>query len=484
MRRISYIITSLIMVFSMATITAFAKPDWPIDTGIQSEAGIVMDMDSGAVLFAQNIHEQKIPASITKLLTALVVIENTNDLDAPVTFSHDAIYNVESGAGNKFNLEEGDVLSVRQCLYAMLLQSSNQSANALAEYVAGSRQAFVDMMNQRIAELGCNESHFANPSGLNDDTQRTTAYDMAIIARACFQNPTVLEIASARTSTIPATANNPNGRTFSIEHKMLLSDDSNYYPDAIAGKTGWTSQAGQTLVTYARREGRGQIAVTLKSTQKTHYSDTKTILDFGFKRFKNVNVAENETHYITGEESVEINGVSYLPSELYLDDTAVITLPNDAEFGDADQYLQTEIPENHPEGAVGRIIYSYNDRQIGVAWLYTTKALSSAAEPSQEAPEQTDPSSSKEPSEKKGISLPDGLIAGAGAAVLLLIAVCGIYAAVQQRKEKERLARMKERRRKRLEEMGCSQDEFERLLNERKAALGKRTANDEPEDLL
>ena len=104
-----------------------------------------------------------------------------------------------------------------------------------------------------------------------------------------------------------------------------------------------------------------------------------------------------------------------------------------------------------------------------MAWLYTTKALSSAAEPSQEAPEQTDPSSSKEPSEKKGISLPDGLIAGAGAVVLLLIAVCGIYAAVQQRKE---------------EEMGCSQDEFERLLNERKAALGKRTANDEPEDLL
>ena len=115
-------------------------------------------------------------------------------------------------------------------------------------------------------------------------------------------------------------------------------------------------------------------------------------------------MAENETHYITGEEPVEINGVSYLPSELYLDDTAVITLPNDAEFGDADQYLQTEIPENHPEGAVGRIIYSYNDRQIGVAWLYTTKALSSAAEPSQEAPEQTDPSSSQEPSEKKGFA--------------------------------------------------------------------------------
>ena len=476
----------VISIFSMS-VCAFAKPDWPLDTGCQSEAGIVMDLDSGAVLFAQNIHVQEYPASITKLLTALVVVENAS-MDEQVTFSHDAVYNVESGSGNKLQLEEGDVLSVKDCLYVMLLQSSNQAANALAEHVGGSREAFADMMNEKAASLGCRESHFVNPSGLNDPEQLTSAYDMAQIGAAVFGNPTLLEICSTTSATLPPTINNPNGRTYSMEHKLVVTGDSsdeNYYPSAVAGKTGYTSLAGQTLVTYAEQDGRRQVAVTLKSTQRTHYSDTKTILDFGFKRFKNVNVAENETHYITGEEPVEINGVSYLPSELYLDDTAVITLPNDAEFGDADQYLQTEIPENHPEGAVGRIIYSYNDRQIGVAWLYTTKALSSAAEPSQEAPEQTDPSSSKEPSEKKGISLPDGrLIAGAGAAVLLLIAVCGIYAAVQQRKEKERLARMKERRRKRLEEMGCSQDEFERLLNERKAALGKRTANDEPEDLL
>ena len=474
------------LTLALTAFPVFAKPDWPADTGVQSEAGIVMDMDSGAVLFAQNIHVQLPPASITKLLTALVVAEHAS-MDEQVTFSHDAIYNVESGSGNKLGLEEGDVLSVKDSLSVMLLQSSNQAANALAEHVAGSREAFADMMNEKAEALGCRESNFENPSGLNDEAQLTSAYDMALIGAAAFSDPEILEICSAKKATLPPTKNNPEGRTYSLEHKLGVTEDgtSEYYdPEAVAGKTGYTSLAGQTLVTYAVKDDRRQVAVTLKSTQKTHYSDTKTILDFGFKRFKNVNVAENETHYITGEEPVEINGVSYLPSELYLDDTAVITLPNDAEFGDADQYLQTEIPENHPEGAVGRIIYSYNDRQIGVAWLYTTKALSSAAEPSQEAPEQTDPSSSKEPSEKKGISLPDGLIAGAGAAVLLLIAVCGIYAAVQQRKEKERLARMKERRRKRLEEMGCSQDEFERLLNERKAALGKRTANDEPEDLL
>ena len=487
MKRLCGFFLTLALSWSLTAFPVFAKPDWPADTGVQSEAGIVMDMDSGAVLFAQNIHVQLPPASITKLLTALVVAEHAS-MDEQVTFSHDAVYNVESGSGNKLGLEEGDVLSVKDSLSVMLLQSSNQAANALAEHVAGSREAFADMMNEKAEALGCRESNFENPSGLNDEAQLTSAYDMALIGAAAFSDPEILEICSAKEATLPPTKNNTEGRTYSLEHKLVVTEDGTseyYYPEAVAGKTGYTSLAGQTLVTYAVKDDRRQVAVTLKSTQKTHYSDTKTILDFGFKRFKNVNVAENETHYITGEEPVEINGVSYLPSELYLDDTAVITLPNDAEFGDADQYLQTEIPENHPEGAVGRIIYSYNDRQIGVAWLYTTKALSSAAEPSQEAPEQTDPSSSKEPSEKKGISLPDGrLIAGAGAAVLLLIAVCGIYAAVQQRKEKERLARMKERRRKRLEEMGCSQDEFERLLNERKAALGKRTANDEPEDLL
>ena len=163
--------------------TAFAKPDWPSDTGIESEAGIVMDADSGAVLFGQNIHVQKAPASITKILTALVVIENSS-LDDTVTFSHDAVYNVEDGSGNKNAIEEGDTLSVRDCLYLLLMRSSNQAANALAEHVGGSRDGFVKMMNEKTAELGCENSHFANPSGLNDDTQLTSVYDMALIASA------------------------------------------------------------------------------------------------------------------------------------------------------------------------------------------------------------------------------------------------------------------------------------------------------------
>lgn len=484
----------VISIFSMS-VCAFAKPDWPLDTGCQSEAGIVMDLDSGAVLFAQNIHVQEYPASITKLLTALVVVENTS-MDEQVTFSHDAVYNVESGSGNKLQLEERDVLSVKDCLYVMLLQSSNQAANALAEHVGGSREAFADMMNEKAASLGCRESHFVNPSGLNDPEQLTSAYDMAQIGAAVFGNPTLLEICSTTSATLPPTINNPNGRTYSMEHKLVVTGDSsdeNYYPSAVAGKTGYTSLAGQTLVTYAEQDGRRQVAVTLKSTQRTHYSDTKTILDFGFARFKNVSVAENETDYVTGEEPVTIGDETYSPSDLYLDEKAVVTLPNDAQFSDADKYLQTEIPASHPEGAVARIIYTYNDRQIGVAWVYSTKAASAPVSAEDGTDNETAGSenttdaaktgtSSTADKEKKPLKLTKATYIAAGAGVVvLLIAAAVIWFMIQRKQEEERMRVLREKRRKRLADMGCSEEEFERLVNERKNALRERTMP-EPDD--
>lgn len=484
----------VISIFSMS-VCAFAKPDWPLDTGCQSEAGIVMDLDSGAVLFAQNIHVQEYPASITKLLTALVVVENAS-MDEQVTFSHDAVYNVESGSGNKLQLEEGDVLSVKDCLYVMLLQSSNQAANALAEHVGGSREAFADMMNEKAASLGCRESHFVNPSGLNDPEQLTSAYDMAQIGAAVFGNPTLLEICSTTSATLPPTINNPNGRTYSMEHKLVVTGDSsdeNYYPSAVAGKTGYTSLAGQTLVTYAEQDGRRQVAVTLKSTQRTHYSDTKTILDFGFARFKNVSVAENETDYVTGEEPVTIGDETYSPSDLYLDEKVVVTLPNDAQFSDADKYLQTEIPASHPEGAVGRIIYTYNDRQIGVAWVYSTKAASAPVSAEDGTDNETAGSenttdaaktgtSSTADKEKKPLKLTKATYIAAGAGVVvLLIAAAVIWFMIQRKQEEERMRVLREKRRKRLADMGCSEEEFERLVNERKNALRERTMP-EPDD--
>ena len=471
--------------------TAFAKPDWPSDTGIESEAGIVMDADSGAVLFGQNIHVQKAPASITKILTALVVIENSS-LDDTITFSHDAVYNVEDGSGNKNAIEEGDTLSVRDCLYLLLMRSSNQAANALAEHVGGSRDGFVKMMNEKTAELGCENSHFANPSGLNDDTQLTSVYDMALIASAAYKNDTLLTISKDKSYRLPATKNNPDGVTIQPEHKLLITTDTespNYYPYAVAGKTGYTSIAGQTLVTYAIKDDRRQIAVTMKSTQATHYQDTIALLDFGFLRFKDVNISENETAYTSGDQPVQIGDNSYQPSDLSMDTLAVITLPKDASFADAEKTVVTDLPEDAPQGAVALLSYKYNDRKIGQVYLISASAAEAEANgetasddgntASDSAASNTGASGkSKQAKSSFHLTLPK--LPKVSVRTVLIVVVSVLLAAAcaalvwlfyrRHQEEKRRQEDRRKRRRQRLQEIGCSQEEFEKLLEKRMGA--------------
>lgn len=472
-------------------ITAFAKPDWPSDTGIESEAGIVMDADSGAVLFGQNIHVQKAPASITKILTALVVIENSS-LDDTVTFSHDAVYNVEDGSGNKNAIEEGDTLSVRDCLYLLLMRSSNQAANALAEHVGGSRDGFVKMMNEKTAELGCENSHFANPSGLNDDTQLTSVYDMALIASAAYKNDTLLTISKDKSYRLPATKNNPDGVTIQPEHKLLITTDTespNYYPYAVAGKTGYTSIAGQTLVTYAIKDDRRQIAVTMKSTQATHYQDTIALLDFGFLRFENVNISENETAYTSGDQPVQIGDNSYQPSDLSMDTSAVITIPKDASFADAEKTVVTDLPEDAPQGAVALLSYKYNDRKIGQVYLISASAAEAEANGetgSDDGNTASDPAASntgasgKSKQAKSSFHLTLPKLPKVSVRTVLIVVVSVLLAAAcaalvwlfyrRHQEEKRRQEDRRKRRRQRLQEIGCSQEEFEKLLEKRMGA--------------
>ena len=271
----------------LGSTTAFARLAEHNEPQIMAEAGIVMDIDSGTVIFGQNIHLPYAPASIAKLLTALVVLENT-ELDEMVTFSWGAVYDLPEGSGNKCSMEAGDMLSVEDCLYLLLLQSSNQAANALAEYVCGSREAFAELMNRRAAQLGCSESRFINPSGLDDEGQFVSAYDMALIAQAAYSNPELIKINSAREYTIPATANNPKGVSFTSEHKLMTTDDTSgelYCPGVIAGKPGYSLQAGNTLVTWAVRDGKNLVAVVLKGNMRQYYIDTRELLEFGFAHY-------------------------------------------------------------------------------------------------------------------------------------------------------------------------------------------------------
>lgn len=504
-KRAACAVLSLVTAVFTPSVTAYAKPEWPADTGIESEAGIVVDMDSGAVLFGQNIHVAKAPASITKLLTALVVLENENTkMNDTVTFSHDAIYNIEAGSSNYFGFDEGDTLSVEDCLYAMILMSSNQAANALAEYAAGSRDAFAELMNEKVKEIGCGENtHFANPSGLNDESQYTTAYDMALISRAAFENEQLLKIASTKTYKI-ATKNNPEGISFGIEHKLVNTtnqDSEYYYPYAVAGKTGYTSIAGQTLVTLAEKDGRRLVCVTLKSNAFTHYKDSIALMNFGFDRFENLNIAENETVLRDGGETVDLGGVSYEIGDLTIEAGAAVTLPNGGVFTDAVREITAELPARHPDGAAARLVYRYDDRVVGSAYIISAKkaleeektasqgvddagapdgsGLSDSGSGDQESGGKNGGNGNKTEGDgadgsgdkKPGFSLK---LSGALRTVLILLAVAAVLigaVAVFLKKrrdaERRRLEERKRRRMQRLKDIGCSEEEFNRMLEDR-----------------
>ncbi len=500
--RITAAILSLSLTAVIGTETALAEPAWPEDTGVAAEAGIVMDVDSGTVIFGQQIHVQYPPASITKLLTALVVAEHAS-MEDMVEFSHNAVYQVESGSGNKLSLEEGDRLSVENCMYVMLLLSSNQAANALAEHVAGSREAFVDMMNEKAAALGCQESHFANPSGLNDEEQYVSAYDMAKISTAAFANDKVLAISSSKSHTIPPTIHNPEGVSFRMEHKILMAEapgDTYYCEGALAGKTGYTSLAGNTLVTYAVRDDRRLVSVILKGKQHQYYLDAKALLDFGFDNFKNVRAAEGET-WLAQQEQLEAGGVVYPAEDLYLEEEAVITLPAGAEFGDAQRELVTELPAGAPTGSVALLQYTYGSRKVGSVFVISRQKLQQEQQgegadgqgmediggEEQGLPEDMEgtndtPGTAGDKTQggapvgfmgRLSQALSDITSSAAGTAMmiglvfLLMVIAAGAWILRQRKKEREELERRRERRRQRLQEIGYSEEDFEKLLQNR-----------------
>lgn len=245
---------------------------------ISSEAAILFHSNTGEVLFGQNENKKYYPASITKIMTALLVLERAGVNDT-VVYSKSATTNLESGAVT-LSLSEGDKVSVKDSLYGLMLKSANDVANGLAEHVSGSVSAFAKLMNERAKSLGANNTNFANPHGLNSDSHLTTAKDMALITREAVKNPTLRAIMGTTSYTFPA-VQKAGVTTVKMGHKMLYASDSRYYKDVIGGKTGYTSKAGNTLVTVAERGGQQLIVVILKS-KNTHYADTKALLDYGF----------------------------------------------------------------------------------------------------------------------------------------------------------------------------------------------------------
>lgn len=257
---------------------------WPKGPEISSNTGILMEAETGVVLYDKGADELRYPASITKLMTLLVAVENAS-LDETVTFTETGVRDVTPDSGN-IGMQLGETMSMRDCVYAMIIYSANEVSAQIAEYVGGTEQDFIDMMNQRAAEIGCTNTHFANASGLPDPNQYTTARDMALIFREGLKNSTFREIVGTPTYIIKPTNMNSSERKMHTHHPLFAEEAPLYYEGCIGGKTGMTNDAGHTLVTGVERDGVTYIAVVMRASELSPACvDSRAMFDYAYQNF-------------------------------------------------------------------------------------------------------------------------------------------------------------------------------------------------------
>ena len=260
---------------------------------ITSGSAILIDNKTNRILYDKNAYERMFPASTTKIMTAILVLENC-DLDEIVTASYDAIMNIPEGYVTA-EIKGEEQFTVEQLLEMLLVHSANDAGNVLAEYVGGSIQSFISMMNTKVNELGLSNTHFTNAYGLQEDNHYTTAYDLAKIMQYCIQNDDFRRIAGSVSCSIPAT-NKSDVRSYTSTNQLILPDSPNYYSYVTVGKTGFTTEAGRCLVSCAYRNNIELTCVILGGTLSddgisSRFTDSKTLYEYGFNHFSLKNIA-------------------------------------------------------------------------------------------------------------------------------------------------------------------------------------------------
>ena len=330
-------------------------PGWPKGEAVQAASAVVMDLDTNTFLYSKNMYAKMYPASITKIMTAMIALEQGN-LDEEIEFS-EIVYDLEYNSSN-VGIQPEEKLTLRQALYALMLESANDVANGLAEYFGGSMSGFADLMNAKAKELGCVNTHFSNPSGLHNDDHYTCAYDMALIAQAAYEIPQFREFASTTLYECAATNLTEEERYFVNHHKMLQQESEYYYAWCTAGKTGFTSDAWNTLVTYSEKDGMRLV-----------YNETAMLLNYAFNNFQEVPVTD-EAGQPTFYEAMKLERldkaarlfrVEALEEPIGETIPGTVTIPNTLSVDD----LTTK---SEKTGELkGTIFYSYHDWSVGMA---------------------------------------------------------------------------------------------------------------------
>ena len=361
------------------TVTAAAANAPALD----ATAALLVSPESDMVLYEKNADEKRYPASTTKIMTALLTLENVSDLSVVVTAEASDFENVTSDSSNA-GIKVGEQVTVKDLLYALMLPSANEAAYMLARHVGGSWEQFVDMMNERAAELGCTGTHFCNPCGLHEDDHYTTAHDLYLIAKEAMKDATFRDIVSTVQHRMAKT-NLHEERIILTTNQLIFSSFQPWsYANCLGIKTGHTSQAGNCFVGYAEYGDAKLFSVVLgcSSSSKEYptvaasFTDTKSLCQWGFENFTSKTLARQ------GEE------VTYTKVKLSTDTNQVIlTAKNDLvsllprELDVKDLELQSDIPEEvaapiKAGDTIGSVTYTYDGRDYDTVELVALNDIS------------------------------------------------------------------------------------------------------------
>lgn len=299
---LSFLILSLFLVECASSIKVYAKEKPP---SVSADSAVLLDATTGQILYSKNQDSAYPPASTTKIMTALLVLENCK-LDDYVTVGATP----PKIEGTRIGLIQGEKIRVIDLLYGMLLASGNDCAEALAEYVGdGSIKKFADKMNKRARELGASHTNFVNPSGLFDENHKTSSKDLALIMKKLSENPEYSRIATKVSYTIPKTNKSKETRTVWNENKLIQKQSKYYYEGSLGGKTGYTIQSFHSYVTSASRGGHKFVVALVHDKKKTFFPDAVSLLNYGFNNFKLEKLySKNQivTTYKSGDLSVPL----------------------------------------------------------------------------------------------------------------------------------------------------------------------------------
>lgn len=280
MKKILICLTMAISILMSNISTAFAASEPP---SASANGVVVMDSVTGAVLYGNNEDTKYPPASPTKLMTVLLTLEKCK-LDEKVKVGTYP----PTIEGSKIYIDTNEEMTVKEMLYAVIMVSANDCAEALAEHIAGSGEEFAKLMTQRAKELGCKNSNFKNPHGLYDDEHRTTAYDLATIEKELLKHPEYLEISKTKTYMLPPTNIYHEPRPLWNDNRLLHDYEKYYYEYAIAGKTGYTDESRHSFVASATKNNNTFIIAMLYDPVKTYFSDSKNYFEWAFNNFQTV----------------------------------------------------------------------------------------------------------------------------------------------------------------------------------------------------